>query len=114
MPEAAATRLEHKVDTLIEAVSDLKNAHSRLTDQMVADKRLTDQLLGFMQQAVDRLQGEVDSDRTALRLEIEKEREFREKEVATVKATLSRIGFALFTSLLAVVGSVLAIYLTQK
>lgn len=103
MPESAAARLEHKVDTLIENVADLKTAHQRLTDQMLADKRLTDQLLGFMQQAVDRLQGEVDSDRAAARAELEK-----------VKATLSRIGFALFTSLLAVVGSVLAIYLTQK
>lgn len=114
MVESAAARLEHKVDTLIESVADLRTSHQRLTDQMVADKRLTDQLLGFMQQAVDRLQGEVDSDRVAFRLDVEKEHTDRLKEVAAIRATLSRVGFALFTAMLAVIGSGLTLYLTQK
>lgn len=130
MPDTAASRLESadrlekKVDTLIDSVGELRSAQTRLNDQMVSDKRLTDQLIGFMQQAIDRLSNEVIGERVEFRaaLELEKkerneaievEAKTREKDYNSLKGTLSKIGFALFTAFLGLVCSGLAFVLLK-
>lgn len=113
MPESAAVRLEGKVDALLDSVFKLEAGQGRLSDQMAADKRLTDQLLGFMQQAIDRLQGDVDQQRATHVKELDAEKEAREAGDKAIRSTLSKIGFALFTALLAVIASGLAYMLFQ-
>lgn len=103
MVESAAARLESKVDVLVSTVAKQEQAISRLTDQLVADKRLTDQLLGFMQQAIDRIQSEVDEERGT-----------RKDGDDKIEGRLSRIGYALFTALLALIGSGLALVLFTR
>lgn len=114
MPEDdAAARLEKKVDAVAEAVAKLDHSHTRMTEQMIADKRLTDQLIGFMQQAVDRLQGQVDDDRHDLRDQMLAEKTARELGDTSIRATLSRIAYALFTALLTLIVAGLAYVLFQ-
>lgn len=95
--ETATARLEKKVDALLEGINEIKVAQARLADQVQHDRRLTDQTVGFMQQAITRVEGEI----------LDEERE-RIASIDGVKATLGKLAWMLFSAFLALVGAGLA------
>lgn len=114
MPESAAHRLEVKIDALTEAIADLRTQHARMFDQQVADRKMTDQLIGFMQQAVDRLSNEILDERKLRHEDMEKEQLERRAEDASIRSQLSRAGYAVFSAMVALTASGLYLLVGHK
>lgn len=117
--QAAQRRQEEKLDRILENVGALDRKVQSVGDQQAADRRLQEELNKVTQQAITRLQGEMDQ--AAMRYEealkglaarhdaeMKTEVAARDQGDVGIRTTLSRIAFALFTALLATIGTVIA------
>lgn len=98
----ALFRLERKMDELGNVLSEVQKSGDKLASTVEGDRRLQEQYNIFTQQTITRLQDELDG-----------EKEDRKDGDLSIRATLAKVSFALFSGLVTLIVGVIIWLLTS-